>query len=289
MFRKAKVPPVIILGMHRSGTTMITKFLEELGIFFGDKKDDNNESLYFYKINYWIFRIGISKPDYPHNLQYMSPECRTVVLNGLDYYMSSIKRHNYLGKGNALKYKDIRDVDFRWGWKEPKNTFTVDFWKELFPNAKIIHIYRNPIDCAASYMKRDIKRRNAFDISWKKKLKRYFMIAHKYHQNFRIKNIADGYDLWREYVTKAFSLEEEFGDNMFAFKYEDFIDRPFEGLKQLVAFLELKDIDDDQIRSVIQNVDASRKYSFVNDDKLYAYYQQIKSDEIMKGLDYDSL
>ena len=27
--------PIIILGMHRSGTTMITKMLENLGLFVG--------------------------------------------------------------------------------------------------------------------------------------------------------------------------------------------------------------------------------------------------------------
>lgn len=38
--------PVIILGMHRSGTTMITKILENLGLFVGVEKEINHEALF---------------------------------------------------------------------------------------------------------------------------------------------------------------------------------------------------------------------------------------------------
>lgn len=34
--------PVIIAGMHRSGTTMITRMLEEAGLFVGKRKDPRN-------------------------------------------------------------------------------------------------------------------------------------------------------------------------------------------------------------------------------------------------------
>ena len=32
------LPPVIIVGMHRSGTTMLSQLLERLGLFTGEKK-----------------------------------------------------------------------------------------------------------------------------------------------------------------------------------------------------------------------------------------------------------
>ena len=34
--------PIIILGMHRSGTTMITKMLENLGLFVGAEKENRD-------------------------------------------------------------------------------------------------------------------------------------------------------------------------------------------------------------------------------------------------------
>ncbi|MBK8351014.1 MAG: hypothetical protein IPL21_04765 [Saprospirales bacterium] len=42
--------PIIILGMHRSGTTMITKMLENLGLFVGAEKEINHESLFSGKL-----------------------------------------------------------------------------------------------------------------------------------------------------------------------------------------------------------------------------------------------
>ena len=38
--------PIIVIGMHRSGTTMLIKQLEELGLFVGDKKRKNYESVF---------------------------------------------------------------------------------------------------------------------------------------------------------------------------------------------------------------------------------------------------
>ena len=162
------IQPVIILGMHRSGTTMITEMLEQLGLFVGDQKDDNCESLFFYKINKWAFRIGISKIDMPDNMKLMSPSCKNEIITSFDYFLGSWRRWVYLGKKYFFKYNSIKDIDFAWGWKEPLNTFTIDLWKEIFPEAKIIHIYRNPLDSAASFIKRDAVKRNAFKLSWKK-------------------------------------------------------------------------------------------------------------------------
>ena len=47
-------PPVIFIGMHRSGTSMLARLLEELGMFFGAVKDQNNEALFFQGLNEWL-------------------------------------------------------------------------------------------------------------------------------------------------------------------------------------------------------------------------------------------
>ena len=39
--------PIIITGMHRSGTTLIVKLLENNGVYFGSYKDSNKESIFF--------------------------------------------------------------------------------------------------------------------------------------------------------------------------------------------------------------------------------------------------
>jgi len=284
-FKKAKTAPVIILGMHRSGTTMITKFLEEFGLFVGDQLDDNHESLFFFKLNHWMFKVGISKVDYPQNMLLMNPNCKKELINAVDHHLSHSKKKLYLG---SKKHADIRDLDIPWGWKEPRNTFTLEMYKELFPNAKIIHIYRNPIDSALSYLKRDIGRRNHFELTWKKKLKRKFFVAHKYHQNFRLRSIADGYELWKEYVTKALAWEEEFEGRIKVYKYEDLLDGPIAPMTEMAGFCGLS-VSEDQVRKTTGDVDAGRKYAFLKDPEAVKFYESIRREELMVRLGYDNI
>ena len=284
-YRAAKIPPVIIIGMHRSGTTMITKMLEQLGLFVGHEKDDNCESLFFFNLNHWMFKVGISKVDYPQNMLLMNPNCKAELVNAVDFHLGHGKKQSYLG---GVKMADIRDIDIPWGWKEPRNTYTLDIYKELFPNAKIIHIYRHPLDAANSYLKRDVDRRNIFEMTWKKKIKRKWLMADKYHQNFRLKDIGDGYALWQEYVTRALSWEEEFDDRMKTYKYEDFLDQPQGPLKEMAGFCGLN-VNDDDIRASLANVDASRKYAFLKDESSVSYYNKIRNDSLMRRLGYDHI
>ena len=44
--------------MHRSGTSILTKSLSKLGVFFGTKLDPNMESLFFQKLNIKIMNIA---------------------------------------------------------------------------------------------------------------------------------------------------------------------------------------------------------------------------------------
>lgn len=282
-FKPSKHQPIILIGMHRSGTTMVTKMLQQLGLFVGEDLDVNCESKFFYKVNYWVFRIGVSKPDYPDNLKYMNSACKEVVLEGLDYYLSSNKAKKFLGN---RRY--IRDLEIPWGWKEPKNTFTIDFWKQLFPDAKIVHIYRNPLDSINSYIKRDAIERNKFSLTWKKKLKRYFMIADKYHQNFRMVDHESAFPVWKSYVEKAMSLHESYPKDIITVKYEEFLLSPTEYLKQILDFIQLP-YTEEQLHEISQQVKPERGYAFLQDSESVDFYQSIQDLPIMKQLGYDDI
>ncbi|MBX7225995.1 MAG: sulfotransferase [Chitinophagales bacterium] len=280
--------PIIILGMHRSGTTMVTQMLEELGLFVGDKKDDNHESLFFYKINKWAFRVGTSKVDMPTNMLLMTEGCKQEVVGGFRYYLSSRKRKEFLGGKYFNKYKSIEQLDFPWGWKEPQNTFTIDLWKEIFPQAKVIHIYRHPLDTAVSFIKRDAIKRNRFKLTWKKRLKLFFMVAYKYHQNFTITNLEQGYRVWTAYVEKALHVEEAFKGRCISIQYEAFLASPEPYLKALADFCQLN-VSETQIKQTASGIQESRRYAFLNDDACKKYYEQIKKDPLLVQLGYNEI
>src|ERR1700709_599256 len=48
---QSSVQPVILLGMHRSGTAMIARLLDQLGLFQGNELQEDHESVWFLDIN----------------------------------------------------------------------------------------------------------------------------------------------------------------------------------------------------------------------------------------------
>ncbi len=280
------VPPVIIVGMHRSGTTMITKMLEGLGLFVGDQKEINHEALFFWNINNWIFELTHSRADLPHNFRYLNPRTREIILQDLNYFVRSRKKKLFLGnKYNA--YSSIKELDFPWGWKDPKNSFTIELWKEVFPNARVLHIYRNPIDSIQSFIKRDLEMKNRYELNWKKKLKRFFLISRNYHSNFRLFSLEEGYNLWEEYVIQCLSLEKDFPD-MMHICYEDFLEQPAEYLKTISDFCGLR-CEEADIRKQVKFVKSDRRYAFTGNSEAIQVYLNIKDKPLMKTLQYDNI
>ena len=64
----SRQPPVIIIGMHRSGTSLLTRTLRELGFFMGADTGRNDESAYFNAINTWLFRQASATWDQPEGM-----------------------------------------------------------------------------------------------------------------------------------------------------------------------------------------------------------------------------
>ena len=58
----------------------------------------------------------------------------------------------FLGWKRYLAYRSLERFDQPWGWKDPRNVFTLPLWLRVFPEAKIIYIVRNGVDVAASLL-----------------------------------------------------------------------------------------------------------------------------------------
>ena len=56
MIKKNLNPPILITGMHRSGTTLMVKLLRKLGYFPGHRLDSNLESTFFQRLNEWVLK-----------------------------------------------------------------------------------------------------------------------------------------------------------------------------------------------------------------------------------------
>jgi hypothetical protein len=285
-----KNEPIIIIGMHRSGTSMLTRFIEESGVFMGNPKNmgQNEEAFFFQELNEWmLYQKGISW-DNTSNESLKSEFTDSNITRVISNRLNSIHTYKFLGLKKFLKSKNLKNVDFSWGWKDPKNTLTLDIWKRIFPNAKIIHIHRNPIDVANSLFIREQKIENSFRNSLKLKRKEFLLLKRPcYNQSVRVTFIEEGIKLWEEYVQLAHNAKSQF-KNFHSISYEEFLDKPEETLEDLAEFLKIE-TDLELINSISSQIKPDRKYAFLNDNELINLYQKVKNKEIIKILNYSDI
>jgi hypothetical protein len=280
--------PVIIIGMHRSGTSLLSRSLEELGVFFGYEKDGNNESLLFQNINEWLLRQANATWDNPYCFKFVDDEFATTLSDALACFMKGEHRKNFLGPDYANRFDNIVKIDFPWGWKDPRNTFTIKIWRKIFPEAKVIHIYRNPIDVANSLQRRELelnKRVNAFiaDHGIEEILARNT----KLRNSLRVQSLEESVKLWSEYVSNAYTYCNN-STNCMQIQYEDLLLHPTDNLNNIMGFLNL-DVDRNVIEQSAKSINPTRCNAFTKDEKLLLLYKKIKNDELVKTLGYDKI
>ena len=287
--------PIIILGMHRSGTSLIARCLEDSGLFIGKKKDENDEAWFFLNLNNWMLRQTNASWDNPYNFQFLNESVRREILRVIEFHLANFfSRKKFLGLDKSLRYKNIKEIDIPWGWKDPRNTFTIDVWKEIFPEAKLIHVYRNPADVAVSLKKREEfeKEKTATGlrrtpINTLKELLLKGTIS--YQISVRVENFAEGFKLWEDYVKKALSLDALFGNRIIHVKFEDFLQQPKSEFKKILSFIELKVSDTEQERSV-KKVDPERAWAFLNNEEMKELFRsQFIDNEYVKKLGYSNI
>jgi len=200
--------------------------------------------------------------------------------------MHSLSRIGYIGFKNIFKYKDIRDIDFPWGWKDPRNSFTIDFWLDFFPKAKIIHVYRNPIDVALSLKKRE----EAFIAALKNRsiIKKAILFYRKEYIAKELLNIENGISLWEKYISRIKKFEEYYNGKLFHIKYEELLLEPYKILTELTRFLRIEKSKKD-LEKIVSTIDSARSYNFFKNKELKQVYYKIKDKPLLKNLGYDNL
>lgn len=123
---------LIVLGMHRSGTSLVSSWLNKCGLNLGDhclggdkfNKEGHFEDLDFLHLHeevlsyYKIIRTGLIPP-----FNFKLSE---------DYYKKLT---------DNIKFKNSQHR--QWGWKEPRTCLFLDFYQEAIPDAKYVIVYRN--------------------------------------------------------------------------------------------------------------------------------------------------
>lgn len=265
--------PVIFIGMHRAGTSMTGRLLERLGLNVGAQKENNNEAMFFLEINNWLLRQGGASWDNPEAIHYLWQQ-ENEILEITEEYVKNLMRSpraiKFLGLRRYLNLRDITMLNELWGWKDPRNTFTLPFWLRIFPEAKIVYIERHGVDVAQSLRTR-AKEGVKLSSNMYRKYKDFIWLRPKksgFINSPRCVELQGGLSLWEEYMQEARNLLSVIPDTrVLRLRYEEVLTSPVEHLKQAAEFCGL-DVKQSELEFVCKGINANRAYAYINDKQL---------------------
>lgn len=278
-----KSPPVIIIGMSRSGTSMLTRMLTELGLFTGQSLTDNHEAMFFRQLNDWLLIQCSGGLENPATIKYLlgDEEARALFGKFIHYTMTTPRVVSFLGVSNYFKYRTPANLDIPWGWKDPRNTYTLPFWLDLFPDAKVIHIFRHPLDIVNSLRtrrERGLSRLKGRHSRWKPLY--WFYLMEKFIRGKRVfvdlrgADLEEGLLMWEEYIAEARTHVANLGDRAIEVKYEAFLQNPVDTLGELSEFCGLQTASSDLEKTACR-VNESRGLAYLKDPELKAFSVRI--------------
>jgi GT2 family glycosyltransferase len=139
--------PIVVAGMHRSGTSLVASVLSALGVDMGERMlaaDRNNrkgyfEDLSFLDLNRRILRSAARTDDGGH------PDWGWTESEALD----RDRFRDFEAEARALAGQRVSSGG-PWGWKDPRTTLLLDFWNRQLGDAVYVLVYRFPWEVADS-------------------------------------------------------------------------------------------------------------------------------------------
>ena len=137
--------PVIIAGMHRSGTSLVARLLERGGMYVGGSwVDENHESIHFTRAN----RAMVGEGSYLlQDYGWTAPKT--------DDFIQARRGYAERAVASMSVFFAERNGEAVWGWKDPRNCLTLPVWLSIYPAARVLHIVRDGRSVALSLTDRD--------------------------------------------------------------------------------------------------------------------------------------
>ncbi len=135
---------LMVVGMHRSGTSLITNWLYRCGLQIGEhllEPGEGNVEGHFEDVEFLkIHEEILESNDFPLTGYVYNREIDVSVYQ-LEKLKSIIKVKNQLYE--------------QWGWKEPRTCLFLDLYRELLPDSKYLVIMRDYGSVVNSMLRRD--------------------------------------------------------------------------------------------------------------------------------------
>ena len=275
--------PFVIVGMHRSGTSLVSRILDQSGVFMGLDLQEDHESRFFIGLNKWIYENAGADWARPAALQELIDfqPAKKGVEEYLRSKISSKSSKRYSGKSLS---NGLFDLNIKWGWKDPRNGPALPIWREIWPDMKIIHVTRHGVDVASSLQTRSGK-------NWEEDMNRFskWMKIDSWknskspiRRGQRAATISHAFDFWSEQLTIENKTLQKY-DFVHQIRYEDLLTKPEQEIKKLWNFIGVED-DDILLETISSSIDGSRAFAYKNNHELSDFAATKK--EILENFGY---
>lgn len=267
--------PILIMGMHRSGTSMMARLLEQMGVFMGRDKSANHEARFFHHINEWLLTQSGGSWDYPEPFLLLAAEApvRRLAVKYIDHLLKTPYAIRYLGLSRYLRWRTPAKLPFAWGWKDPRLTYTLPVWLDLFPDLRLIYVVRHGVDVANSLVVRQQAMLRDAEKAMEERPYRYALSWPRMKRGGQFTNslrcgVRDGaFSLWEAYMQEGRRQIALLGKQAMTVRYEEFVTDPLPHLQKIGRFCQLPAAEAD-ITRMAQAINANRAYAYRSDPQL---------------------
>jgi hypothetical protein len=193
--------PACILGMHRSGTSMVALLLAECGLYLGHERD--------------LMPPGPDNPaGFGENLSFVELNERLLAALGgtwdavPEFAPGWLERHDVtlLHAEAEQRVQAFAECE-PWGWKDPRSSVTFPFWERVAGPLEVVVCIRDPLEVALS-----LQRRNGVSLEF-------------------------GLALWLQYNERILATTSV--DSRIVSHYDAYFSSPRRELERVAAFIDL--------------------------------------------------
>jgi hypothetical protein len=267
--------PLVVIGMHRSGTRLLVEILDRLGVFMGADRQGDSESVAFMLINEEILhQCGAfwSEPMSAHFVLAEPDAVEPFAVSAREALAAQFA--SYAGPSNWHLETDSKGLP-AFGWKDPRNTFTLPVWKRVFPNLRTLHIVRHGVDAAASLARRHAEAlRAATGESVPSALTVIRDHALGILSSRRGWTLAEALTMWEQYVEKARLESAALGERALEVRFEELLMQPEQVVPAIAQFCRVP--VPARHRALLDRLEAGRAFAFRRDPELVAFAESVR-------------
>ncbi len=270
----ARVSPTIVLGMHRSGTGLVTQMLGDLGLGLGRSPGGEVQSRFFTRLNSWVFAEAGASWSQPDAVRAMvnNDVARSVVTDYLATSCDGPRIAEFLGPRDYLRFRSAFNIDTPWGWRDDRGAFTLPMWLDLFPGARVVNVVRHGVDVADSMARVAVRHMEQRAQEYDRQRWRYGLVPRRSTLSMGplAADLDYGLQLWDTYLTEAQEQLALLGDQVLEVRFEELVEDPATVAKDLAEHCSLA-VGRGRMAAA---VDIGRKNAFCADAELVVLSRQ---------------